>query len=132
MPIGASVRKLPHTAEGTVPDNMTMPTGPLPPIKHEPPYSMAFVSHLHAGCYAASPTAAHMQAVRRDARGAQIVSALIATQLTVRALEDFLRNHSSAIEQARADNAIRSSPKRGGRSGQSLVMVSASTRLPAQ
>lgn len=92
MPIGASVRKLPHTAEGTVPDNRTMPTGPLPPIEHEPPYSMEFVSHLHAGCYAASPTAAHMQAVRLDPNGARMIDALLAAQLAVRALGDSLRH----------------------------------------
>ncbi|MDG5771103.1 hypothetical protein [Mycolicibacterium fortuitum] len=69
-----------------------MTTRLLPPIEHEPPYSMAFVSHLHAGCYTASTTAAHIQAVRRDPDGVRMIDALMAAQLAVRALGDSLRH----------------------------------------
>ncbi|OBK02495.1 hypothetical protein A5639_24440 [Mycolicibacterium conceptionense] len=42
-------------AKRTMSDNKTMTTRLLPLIEHEPPYSMAFVSHLHAGYYTPAP-----------------------------------------------------------------------------
>lgn len=48
----------------------------LPPIEHSPPFSMAFVAHLHGGCYPSDVATQLTAVVRRDRTGRQMLNAL--------------------------------------------------------
>lgn len=76
--------KLMHRGTDGGDDNRSMPDEPVPPIELAPPYSMEFVAHLHAGCYAEGISRQLIRAVRQDKEGQRMLDALSITQLELR------------------------------------------------
>jgi len=53
----------------------------LPVIEYAPPYSHAFIAHLHGGCYSEDVTTALLDRVRSDGEGRRMLEAVALVQL---------------------------------------------------